>query len=275
MKYFTVQFAILILVLAPLRVRAGGNEVVVVYNSRLPESRAVAEYYARARQIPENQVFGFALTTNEEMSRLEFRDTLQMPLARRLESDGLWRLNSFTNTPTNGQPKRVIRRVAATKIRYAVLCYGVPLKIASDPDWREPVNTNLPPESQRNEAAVDSELAWLPLIEMNPPLTGPLPNWVYGVTNAAVLNPTNGILLVARLDGPTADIARGLVDKALQAERDGLWGRAYFDARGLTPSQTNYWLGDEWILGAAKISRALVLKPWWTTRPIYFRQVFP
>ena len=76
-------------------------------------------------------------------------------------------------------------------------------------------------------------------------------------TNAAWLNPTNGILLVARLDGPTADIARGLVDKALQAERDGLWGRAYFDARGLPQSETNYWLGDEWILGAAQISRAL------------------
>ncbi len=42
------------------------------------------------------------------------------------------------------------------------------------------------------------------------------------------LNPTNGILLVARLDGPTADIARGLVDKALQAERDGLVGPRLF-----------------------------------------------
>ena len=58
------------------------------------------------------------------------------------------------------------------------------------------------PELQRNEAAVDSELAWLPLVKMNIPLSGPLPNWVYGVTNAALLNPTNGILLVARLDGP-------------------------------------------------------------------------
>lgn len=257
MNYFTVQFAVLILAFAPLLARAGGNEVVVVYNSRLPESKAVAEYYAHARLVPENQIFGFALTTNEEMSRPEFRDSLQIPLARRLEKDGLWRFASFTVPPTNGQPKRVLHRVVASKIRYAVLCYGVPLKIASDPDLREPVNTNLPPQLQRNEAAVDSELAWLPMIEMNPPLTGPLQNWVYGVTNAASLNPTNGILLVARLDGPTAGIARGLVDKALQAERDGLWGRAYFDARGLPQSQTNYWLGDEWILGASQISRAL------------------
>ena len=257
MKSFPVQFAILILALAPLWARAGGGEVVVIYNSRLPESRAVAEYYAQARQVPNNQVFGFALTTNEEMSRLEFQDKLQMPLARRLEGDGLWRFASFTNAPTNVQPNRVIRRVAASKIRYAVLCYGVPLKISPDPDLREPENTSLPSQFRRDEAAVDSELAWLPLVEVKPPLAGPLQNWAYGATNAAALNPTNGILLVARLDGPTAEIARGLVDKALQAERDGLWGRAYFDARGLTAAQTNYWLGDEWILGAAQIARAL------------------
>jgi uncharacterized protein (TIGR03790 family) len=275
MRYFTIQFAILTFALAPFLARAGGNEVVVIYNSRLPESKAVAEYYARARQVPENQIYGFALTTNEEVSRPEFHDALQIPLARRLESDGLWRFASFTNAPANGQQKRVIRRVAASKIRYAVLCYGVPLKISSDPDLHEPANTNLPPQFQRNEAAVDSELAWLPLIEMNPPLAGPLPNWSYGVTNVASLNPTNGILLVARLDGPTADIARGLVDKALQAERDGLWGRAYFDARGLPQSETNYLLGDEWILGAAQISRALGFETVVDDKPETFPASFP
>src|SRR5207247_11155568 len=62
---------------------------------------------------------------------------------------------------------------------------------------------------------------------------------------AASLHPTNGILMVTRLDGPTAAIARGLVDKAIQAETDGLWGRAYFDVRGLTNG--SYKLGDDWI----------------------------
>ena len=74
---------------------------------------------------------------------------------------------SHQSPATNGQPERVVRRVAKSKIRYAVLCYGVPLKIAPDPDLHEariPIN---PAEFRRNEAAVDSELAWLPLIEMN------------------------------------------------------------------------------------------------------------
>jgi len=275
MRHLALQFAALTFAFVPFLVRAGGDEVVVIYNSRLPESKAVAEYYARARQVPENQIFGFALTTDEEMSRDEFRDTLQLPLAKKLEAARLWQFSPFTIPATNGRPERVVRRVGASKIRYAVLCYGVPLKISSDPDLREPVNTNLPAQLLGNEAAVDSELAWLPMIEMNPPLTGPLPNRIYGVTNAGWLNPTNGILLVARLDGPTADIARGLVDKALQAERDGLWGRAYFDARGLTRSDTNYWLGDEWILGAAQISSSLGFETVVDDKPETFPTDFP
>jgi uncharacterized protein (TIGR03790 family) len=275
MKKFRLQFAVLVLALAPLAARAGGDEVVVIYNSRLPESKAVANHYAQLRQVPENQIYGFALTTNEEMSRAEFHDSLQLPLARRLESDGLWRFAPFTSAATNDRPERVIRRVAASKIRYAVLCYGVPLKISSDPELHEVVNSNQPPQFQRNEAAVDSELAWLPMIEMNLSLAGPLQNWTYGATNTASLNPTNGILLVARLDGPTAGIARGLVDKALQAERDGLWGRAYFDARGLPQSQTNYWMGDEWILGAAQISRVLGFETVVDDKPETFPASFP
>ena len=74
MNYFANQSADpVLLAAAPLLARAGGDEVVVIYNSRMPESKAVAEYYARMRQVPEKQIYGFALTTNEEMSRAEFR----------------------------------------------------------------------------------------------------------------------------------------------------------------------------------------------------------
>lgn len=42
-------------------------------------------------------------------------------------------------------------------------------------------------------------------------------------------------LMVSRLDAPTPELAKGLVDRALQAERTGLSGSVYFDARGLQP----------------------------------------
>jgi len=297
MKKFPTIGVVLILALAPLLALAGGDKVVVIYNSRLPESKAVAEYYAQARQVPENQIFGFALTTNEEMSRADFRDTLQLPLAKKLEATGLWAFGETTFPATNGQPECAVSHVVASKIRYAVLCYGVPLKIADDPNDRETIprhppalfggDTNFlnmwnallapnPPDLFRgSEAAVDSELTLLPDYQMDVPLAGPFPNPFYNTPNSASLNPTNGILLVARLDGPTADIARGLVDKALQAECDGLWGRAYFDARGLTRSDTNYFLGDEWILGAAQISRALGFDTVVDDKPETFPASFP
>ncbi len=272
MKIGWLPFALLSFTLAPFLVRAGGDEVVVVYNTRVPESKAVAEHYAKMRQVPEKQIYGFAVTPNEEMSRAEFRDSLQKPLLEKLKSDGLWKFARKIVTATNGL-MHVEYRVAKAKIRYAVLCYGVPLKIAADPNLHELAADDMRPEFRRNEAAVDSELAWLPVSENDLPLAGPLANWVYGATNTALLNPTNGILLVARLDGPSPDIARGLVDKALEAERDGFWGRAYFDERGI--SDPGYKLGDEWISAAAKISREIGLDTTEDDKPATFPADFP
>jgi uncharacterized protein (TIGR03790 family) len=272
MKLFWIRLVIFLFAFVPCFVRAGGDEVIVVYNKSVPESKAVAEYYAKARQVPQNQIYGFTLSSGDEMSRDEFRDLLQKPLAHWLEQDGLWQFGSVTNMMANGE-QRVERRVISSKIRYAVLCYGIPLKIAPDPNLHETIKKGVPVELQRNEAAVDSELAWLPLIEMNVLLSGPLPNWTYGTTNEAALNPTNGILLVARLDGPTPEIARGLVDKALEAERDGLWGRAYFDLRNI--SDAGYKIGDDWIRSASEICRELGFETVIDEKPETFPASFP
>jgi len=274
MKFSGMRLVLLLLTLTPLLVRAGGDEVVVVYNKTMPESKSVAQYYAKQRQVPDRQVFGLSMPPHDTLTRQEFRDTLQKPLAARLESSGLWRSAWVTGTTTNGESQKMEYRVVASKIRYLVLCFGVPLKIASDPSLKDDMQGDIKPELLRNEAAVDSELTWLPLIKTQLTLAGPLRNWVYGATNIADLNPTNGILLVARLDGPTAAIANGLVDKALEAERDGLWGRAYFDARGL-PKGDNYYLGDEWMQEGADICRDLGFETYLDDKPETFPASFP
>ena len=242
--------------LAPLLAHAGGDEVVVIYNSRMPESKAIAEHYAVARQVPAKQIFGFALATGETITRADFTDFLQKPLAEKLEAAGLWKFGEVAIPATNHLPRQTEFHVVASNIRYAVLCYGVPLKIepvAALDEWEA---KTLGEQFRRNEASVDSELAWLPELKMKIPLTGPLPNPFYLCTNRTALNCTNGLLLVARLDGPTPEIATHLVDKALEAEANGLWGRAYFDARGL-PATNNYYLGDQWLLEGAEICRQL------------------
>src|SRR5205823_3014761 len=80
-------------------------------------------------------------------------------------------------------------------------------------------------------------------------------NPLYGATNLAWFHPTNGVLLVTRLDGPSEEIARGLVDKALEAEKDGLWGRAYFDLR--KTSDPAYKVGDEMLERASELCRQI------------------
>jgi uncharacterized protein (TIGR03790 family) len=230
----------------------GGNDVIVLYNSRVPESKMVAEHYAAMRQVPTNQIFSFALTTGEVMRRGDFIDDLQKPLADDLVKAGLWKFGEITIPATAKQPEHTEQRVAESKIRYAVLCYGMPLKIAPDATIKESSAKSLGLEFQHNEAAVDSELAWLPLLKMKVQLTGPLPNLLYTCTNRAMISPLNGLLLVARLDGPTPEIANRLVDKAMEAESNGFWGRAYIDARGYKTGDP-YYLGDQWMLTGSTI----------------------
>ena len=270
MRSFLIIWCVLALdSVSPLHAQNPGDEVVVIYNTRVPESKDVAEHYAELRRVPSAQVLGFDLTANETMSRADYRARLQAPLIKALESKTLLHFGETTQSTDSGSPTAA---AAQPKIRYLVLCYGVPLRIAEDSSLREDGEENLPPEFRRNEAAVDSELACLPIPPDEMLLAGPRTNPFYGCTNAALFNPTNDILLVARLDGPTASIARGLVDKAIHAETDGLWGRAYFDLRGLTNGE--YKLGDDWMRGASEICRRVgletVVDATNTTFPAYF-----
>jgi uncharacterized protein (TIGR03790 family) len=225
-----------------------GGEVVVLYNTRVAESRGVAEHYARARGVPAAQVIGLPLPDQEAITRAEYRDRLERPLADALAERGLLTWGALTNA-ADGRP---FTGVTAAKIRALAPCFGVPLKILEDAGLAETPPPEMAEILRRNEAAVDSELALLPWAREGWPRLGPLPNRVFGVTNAALLHPTNAVLLVARLDGPDAATARGLADLALHAETNGLWGRAYFDGRGLTGGP--YLTGDLWLTNAAQLA---------------------
>ena len=250
-----------------------GREVVVVFNSGMPESRELASYYAQRREVPTNQMFGFDLPSDETISRADFRDLLQKPLFKALEKADLLDVKSEIKPAARDATGDATFRVTGAKVRYAVLCYGVPVRILKDPNLSEPDTAKLPESLRRNEAAVDSELALLPSWLLKPKVTGPLDNPLYGATNAAALHPTNGILMVVRLDGPSVEIARGLVDQARAAETSGLWGRAYFDRRGLTNSQ--YRLGEQWLRGAAEVCRRAGYETVLDERPETFPASFP
>jgi uncharacterized protein (TIGR03790 family) len=250
-----------------------GSQVAVVFNRQMPGSHDLAIYYAGVRSVPTNQVFGFDLPTTETISRTDFRELLQKPLFEALKKGELLTVKSEAAVVGSGAAGAMVSGVAGARIRYVVLCYGVPVRILKDPSLTEPDMDKVPETLRRNEAAVDSELALLPSLPLQPRITGPAVNPLYGVTNAALLHPTNGILLVARLDGPSVEIARGLVDKARAAETNGLWGRAYFDLRGLTNG--NYRLGEQWIRGAAEICRRTGFETILDEKPETFPASFP
>jgi uncharacterized protein (TIGR03790 family) len=226
-----------------------GSKVVVVYNSDMPESKQVADYYAKRRDVPEKQIYGFSLPKTEPMSRADYLDKLEKPL---LEKIG-------TNT-------------AEWPFRYVLLCYGVPTKILPDLELKEDLPTSLQTELRRTDASVDSQLACI-AFKQKLLWAGPIQNPFYGASNAAVLQPTNGALMVTRLDGPSPAIAKGLVDKAIEAETNGFWGRAYVDARGITNG--GYKLGDDWMRTTADLLKHLGFETDLDDKPATFPVGYP
>ncbi len=243
----TVLCALLLLWLCIQTLPAGenGGDVLVIYNSRSEESKGVAEHYAKLRKVPANQVLGFDLPTTDTISREDYLKQLQHPLAMKLVESKLWVM---------GDRDPSLPPLIYSKFRYAVTCYGVPFRVAQDPALKEGNMEKVVENLRHSGCSVDSQLSLLPWGD-RAPWIGVVNNIFYGVTNGLYIHPTNGVLPVTRLDGPSATIAKGLVNKALEAETNGLWGRAYFDGRGLTNGP--YALGDEWIRNTARVSRQL------------------
>ncbi|HTH46126.1 MAG TPA: TIGR03790 family protein, partial [Candidatus Limnocylindria bacterium] len=240
------------------RALADGGEVVVVYTRQLTDSKKVAEYYAEKRGVPADQVIGLDVPSGDTISRPDYVRQIQDPLLKALADRGLMTFRSELVPARADHPGRIKYQAVSSKIRYLALCFGLPYRIAHDPNYvpkrDDDAPDNVAPQLLRDEASVDSELTLLP-VAGQVPIFGALRNGLYGATNSTLLNPTNGVLLVSRLDGPTMEIAQGLVDKALQAERDGLNGRAYFDLRNITSG--GYATGDQWITNASIVARRL------------------
>ncbi len=202
------------------------DRVLILVNDRVPAGVSVGQYYAAKRNIPAANILHLKTLATEQISQDEFKDQIEKPLRKFLDAgDGAMR----------------------RKILYIVPTYGVPVKIAQ-------------------QFAVDSVLVMMYAghEDQKPPLRNPyagatgsrpphFAEWSDGVGAA------NGfkMFVVSRLDGPTPEIAKGLVDKAIQAEisltlKSGI---AYFDSQGTRhPEEWQYKI-DEEIKAASELSR--------------------
>ncbi len=237
----------------------------------MPESKEIAEYYAKVRKIPQVNLFGIRMSKEETVSRKDYEKTIQEPLLKLLVKGGFFR---FDSGGTGRFSKNKIKGpLVDASIRYAVACYGVPLRISEDPKLKEEGVEEVRKELRANHSAVDNELALIPRAGGVLKRFGPLNNPFYGWTNAASFHPTNGILMVARLDGPSPSSVKNMIDQAVAAEKNGLWGRAYFDARGITNG--SYRIGDDWMRAGAEITMKAGLETYLDLKPETFPKGFP
>jgi len=207
---------------------------VVLYNKNVPDSVTLATFYAQERGIARDHLVGLECSTEEEISREEYDATIAKPLRDVFKTRQWWTMHE---TPEH---KKI---VTSSTIHFVAVIKGVPLKIRPTETYAG--ETPGPgPIGKRNEASVDSELTLLAFFPNR--ISGEIPN-PYFQNFRAIGNVENGtLLLVCRLDAPTAATVRGMIVDSIAAEKSGLWGRAYVDSAHNTGGG-GMGMGDEWL----------------------------
>ena len=229
---------------------------IVLASESVPEGVAVARHYMAARGIPVENLCLVRAPAREEVTRDEFTETLWKPLRLFLKR---WGGRFDVELPDGTLQIQLGER----RPKYLVPVYGVPIKIGGYED----VETM----HMSKAAAVDSELAFLPT--GNHDLVGGLVNPYFGVDAPFGPPYDRALVLVSRLDGPSAEIAGRLVDDAVWTDEHGLKGNAYVDTRGV--KKGGYVLGDQWLLTAAKVLEHAGLPTTVDTRPEVMPLNFP
>ena len=277
-KRFSIEFILFLLltivfILPVISWALTPEQVVVVANSKALHSIDLAKYYMKKRNIASTNLIEIKAPTEEQCSREDYEKYIVSPIKAFLEK----------NDPEGD------------KFRCLVTMYGIPLRVHSPqltPDERkqladlqkqhdsitdrikkaEQLQNSQEIKTLREEeaeikkqinqvkkvfqgAAVDSELALVR--ENNYSLEGWLPNkYFLGYRGKEIKNMPQKVMLVSRLDGPSEEIVRRIVDDSFQTEKQGLQGKAYFDARWPDPGDkksTGYAVYDRAIHNAARL----------------------
>ena len=240
------------------------EQVLVLVNTRMVGSLALAKYYMRQRGIPESNLLEMALTLNETINREDYNDYIIPKVRKKLE------------------------KLAPQPIGALVTFYGMPLKIAQTPFREEEkremasmkekiaeyqkqlgsapaLRKNIDALRQRldamtgidrDAAAVDSELMLVRADGYR--LKGWTANpYFMGFQDKTTSVDKSQVLLVSRLDGPDLATVRRMIDDSIATEKEGLRGVAYLDARYPRPTKppdnNSYGFYDAALHEAAKI----------------------
>ncbi len=246
------------------------EEVLVIANLNASKSKALALYYMDKRQIPKKNLVLLFLTDKETCSRDEYETKVVVPVKRFLDNN--------------------------KNIRALVTMFGVPLRIASPEKTKEEKAKLHKLETQKQTledqlfegeiidskirqqkheelsnikkqisdyiktidkvASLDSELSLVKKDKYD--LNMWLPNPYYlGFRSQKIDIKKSEVLMTSRLDGANAKIVKRIINDSIEAEKEGMKGSAYFDARWKDPGSqkklSGYAFYDRSIHGASQI----------------------
>jgi len=217
--------------LAPLAgAPLGPAEVVVLYNSAVPESVRLAEIYRNARFIPADNLIGLKMPLSADISRADYISSIQNPLRQEFDKRRFWQ--RFKD------PNGIIGPVS-NKIRVVVTLRGVPLRIQPEPESKPPKEPAKDLISGRDDAAVDSELAMFGLEGLS--VKGEFDNRYFKSEKSISEAKLPLLVLTARIDAASMATCERMIHDAVETETGGLWGRAYVDIANKFPE------GDKWL----------------------------
>lgn len=242
---------VVLLALAGVCFGFGPEHVLIVVNGDIEQSVAVGRYYSESRQIEHILELSLGSELADDISRQDYESKVAEPVRRALSEE-----------PLKG------------RIRCVVTVYGVPYRVGGlgpcenwlekvqplrkmrtqgrqmleslegsrrkqDIEQRRRIETQLwriqseidRLQGRQTGASLDSELSMV----MHEPYE--LFRWQPNELRGDLDFDSTDTIMVSRLDGPGADIARGLVDKALIAQATGPRGHVYVDSRGIADDE--------------------------------------
>jgi uncharacterized protein (TIGR03790 family) len=262
MKCKTVFFLVLFFSLIRIPAQAlEPEEILVVANANAAKSKGLARYYMKKRQVPNKNLVLLFMTDKETCSREEYEKKAVPPIQRFLDKNtGIRAIVTVFGVPLriSGPENKQAEISDMDELELKIKALEKDLNQDLDTDLKQKKSDELSALKTRlenycksvdKEAAFDSELALVKKdgYELNMWLPNP---YYLGFRGQELTIDQSEVLMTSRLDGATEDVVKRIIDDSMEAERTGLKGRAYFDARWKDP-------GDKKLSGYAFYDRSI------------------
>lgn len=225
-------------------------EVLVIANSNAAKSRGLATYYMEQRKIPLQNLVMIWITDKETCTRFEYEAKAIPPIRRFLRANPQIRaMVTLLGVPLKIRgPKNLpeeTQQMARLNDQKEAIEKQLNSTASLEPSNRQALQKKLKQAKAGisrfkinldKNASFDSELSLVKQESYG--LNSWQPNPFYlGFKDKPPKIPKSNVMMTSRLDGPSAKIVRRIIDDSIEAERDGLSGTAYFDARWKDPGK--------------------------------------